>query len=195
MRAAFWFRAPPRAQVNQRVDDPRDEKSLDEIVSDLSSDWRIRCVRAALGATLMFMILLIILAPLLLAIYSGVESRAQYIFKWVSGLDFFAALFLTFLVIDATIYSRVFMRRLTVTSTKWPYATIRKYRLRFIWPTNMILEIEQIFSSWLSAPVASLNWSISRLSPWRFCYFRVVSYSMISPCRGHWWSRMQQYCA
>ena len=58
-------------------------------------------------------------------------SRAQSLFEWVTRCDGLATLFLTFLVADATIYSRSFIKRLTVISTQWPYSTIMKYRLRF----------------------------------------------------------------
>jgi hypothetical protein len=132
MRAALWFRSLPRAQVNLRDDDPRDEKSLDEIVSDLSSHWMIRCLRAGLGTALMLLLLSIILAPFSDPPFIPARgSRAQSIFRWVTLSDFLAALFLTFLIIDATIYSRLFMKRLTVISTKWPYSTILKYKLNF----------------------------------------------------------------
>jgi hypothetical protein len=114
MRAAFWFRSLPRAQVDRRDDDPRDEKSLNEIVSDLSSHWMIRCLRAGLGTALMLLLLSIILAPFSDPLFTPARgSRAQSIFRWVTLSDFLAALFLTFLVIDATIYSRLFMKRLT----------------------------------------------------------------------------------
>jgi len=131
-RAALWFPPLTQAQVNRRDDDPRDEKSLDEIVSDLSSYWMIRCLRALLGAAVMFLILFIILKPFSDPLFVPARgSRAQSIFRWATSSDFLASLFLTFLVIDATIYSRFFMKRLTVISTKWPCSTINKYKLSF----------------------------------------------------------------
>jgi hypothetical protein len=107
---------PPRssAEIDQREDDPRDEKPLSDIVNDSPNHWTARCVRAGLNTALMFLLLYVILAPLsdpppIL----GRGSRAQSIYWWISLSDFLAALYLTFLVADATIYSRAFVGRLT----------------------------------------------------------------------------------
>ena len=65
IRAALWFRPLPQAVIDQRDDDPRDEKPLSEIVTtQLSSHWIIRCLRAAIATLGMFVILTLIVEPL-----------------------------------------------------------------------------------------------------------------------------------
>jgi hypothetical protein len=134
IRAALWFHPLPKAVIDQRDDDPRDEKPLSEIVTtQLSSHWIVRCLRAAIATLGMFIILRLIVEPLSdgAMFVPARGSLARFIFGRVTFWDGLATLFLTFLVADATIYSRSFIKRLTVISTQWPYSTIMKYRLRF----------------------------------------------------------------
>jgi hypothetical protein len=134
IRAALWFHPLPQAVIDQHDDDPRDEKPLSEIVTtQLSSHWIVRCLRAGLATLVMVIIISAILRPLSdgETLVPARGDRAQSLFHWVTRCDFLATMFLTFLVADATIYSRSFIRRLTLISTQWPYSTIIKYRLRF----------------------------------------------------------------
>jgi hypothetical protein len=133
VRACLWFRPLPSAALSQRDDDPRDEKALSEFVTEASSHWLVRFIRAATETALMFGLLWLILRPL-----SGPPSYipargslAQSIYSWGSLTEFLAALFLTFLVVDATLYSRSFIKWLTFVDTKWNDDTTNQYKRRF----------------------------------------------------------------
>src|SRR5262249_45062049 len=102
------------------------------IIPEPSSHWMIRCLRAFIATVVM---------SFFLALWSYLLSDAPYIpargslaqsgFMLVTRLNFIAALFLTFLVADATLYSRAFIKRLTAISTIWGWRTISKYQRRF----------------------------------------------------------------
>jgi hypothetical protein len=134
VRACLWFRPLPFAALRQRDDGPRDEKkALSEFVTEASSHWLVRSIRAVIETALMFGLLWLILRPL-----SGPSpyipargSLAQSIYFWGSLTEFLAALFLTFLVVDATLYSRSFIKWLTFVDTKWNDDTTNQYKRYF----------------------------------------------------------------
>jgi hypothetical protein len=132
-RPVIWF--PPLKDVGsyQHDDDPREIMPFTQIVSGVSGRWWMRCLRAVLGTTLMML-----LVGGTIALIFGVQmfdpargARAHSLFDWISRFEVFTNLFLTFLVADAAIYSRAFIKRLTKISTRWPDLTLQQYRLRF----------------------------------------------------------------
>jgi len=97
-----------------------------------SGKWQIRCIRAASYTALMILVCLIILFPIFGA--PNIPARgdlAHAICLWVTLLNGIAALFLTFLVVDATLYSRAFVARLMEISTIWPGNTLHKFKQNF----------------------------------------------------------------
>jgi hypothetical protein len=131
--ALLWFRPIAFADLNQRDDDLRAERSLGDIVPEPSGHWMIRCLRAFIATVVMFLFL-ILLSYLLpdSTLYIPARGRlAQSGFWLVSLVGFIAALFLTFLVADATLYSRAFIKRLTTISTIWGQQTFSKYKTLF----------------------------------------------------------------
>jgi hypothetical protein len=89
---------------------------------------RIRCLRAAIGTVGMMLLWSLVLAPVFGDLTVPARgTRASDIYWWVTLLDVIPTLFLTFLVADATLYSRTFISRLTQISTVWPDPTFAKF--------------------------------------------------------------------
>jgi hypothetical protein len=130
--ALLWFRPLAFDDVNQRDDNVRDEQPLGKIVPEPSGHWRIRCLRALFATGVMYSFVMLWSYVLVEAHYMPARgSFAQSSFWWVSRANFIAALFLTFLVADATLYSRSFIKRLTAMSTIWGQPTILQYQGHF----------------------------------------------------------------
>jgi hypothetical protein len=132
-RAVVWFRPLKDAGPYQHDDDPREVMPFAQIVSAVSGRWWMRCLRAVLGTTLMML-----LVGGTLALIFGAQmfdpargGRAHSLFDRISEFEVFTNLFLTFLVADAALYSRAFIKRLTKISTHWPDLTLEQYGLRF----------------------------------------------------------------
>jgi hypothetical protein len=84
-------------------------------------------MRAAIG-TLAMILLWLVLAP----IFGEPNAPARgdlafYLYRGVTILDVIATLFLTFLVADATLYSRSFVRQLTAIRSEWPARTVEHF--------------------------------------------------------------------
>jgi hypothetical protein len=97
-----------------------------------SGKWQIRCIRAASYTALMMLVCWAILFPIFGA--PNVPARgdlARAIYLGVTFLNVGATLFLTFLVVDATLYSRAFVARLMAISTVWPGNTLHKFKQNF----------------------------------------------------------------
>ncbi len=58
-------------------------------------------------------------------------ALASWLYWIVTMADVFATIFLTFLVADASLFSRSFIERLTAMTTEWPTATVNKFRSMF----------------------------------------------------------------
>jgi hypothetical protein len=133
--ALLWFRPLAFTDLNLRDDEVelRTKQSLEEIVPGPSGHWTIRCLRALIATVVMFL-LLFLWSFLLSDNADYIPARgnlAQSSFSWVSMANFIAALFLTFLVADATLYSRAFIKRLTASNTVWKSQVISKYHKLF----------------------------------------------------------------
>jgi hypothetical protein len=117
----------------QHEDDAREEMAFNEIVPAVSGRWRMRFLRALLGTALMMLFVITILAPVSgsLIFNPARGERAEWLFNTVSLIEVVTTLFLTFLVADATLYSRSFIKRLSKISTRWPPLTIDQYWRRF----------------------------------------------------------------
>jgi hypothetical protein len=86
-----------------------------------------RLMRAAIG-TLAMILLWLVLAP----IFGQPNTPARgdlafYLYRGVTSLDVVATLFLTFLVADATLYSRSFVKQLTAVRSEWPARTVEHF--------------------------------------------------------------------
>jgi hypothetical protein len=84
-------------------------------------------MRAAIG-TLAMILLWLVLAP----IFGEPNTPARgdlafYLYRGVTSLDVVATLFLTFLVADATLYSRSFVKQLTAVRSEWPARTVEHF--------------------------------------------------------------------
>jgi hypothetical protein len=71
---------------------------------------------------------------ILVPIFGGLHlpargDRAREIYSAVTRVEVIATLFLIFLVADATLCSRTFIKRLTAVSTVWPPKTIAQFQL------------------------------------------------------------------
>ena len=132
-RAVVWFPPMKNTGPYQHEDDAREEMAFNEIVPAVSGRWRMRFLRALLGTALMMLFVITILAPVSgsLIFNPARGERAEWLFNTVSLIEVVTTLFLTFLVADATLYSRSFIKRLSKISTRWPPLTIDQYWRRF----------------------------------------------------------------
>jgi hypothetical protein len=135
--SAFWSIVwlPPlgKAGVLLLDEESRDEMPFEEISGRVyAGRWYLRCARAIIGTLLMLLLSWIIISP----IFGGASfdpargTLARGLFVSITLIEVFTTFFLTFLVVDATLYSCLFIKRLTEVSTKWPDATVQKYKVR-----------------------------------------------------------------
>ena len=92
-----------------------------------SSTSQIRCIRASFyTAVMMLVIWSWILVPIFGSpdYFPGRGTLSHNIYRAATIAEVVATLFLTFLVVDATLYSRSFIKRLTDVRTDWPNETI-----------------------------------------------------------------------
>jgi hypothetical protein len=129
LAAMLWF--PPESSYRSPQgcdDDGRRKVAFLHIVTRMSLRSRIRCLRAAIGTVGMMLLWSLVLAPVFGDLTVPARgTRASDIYWWVTLLDVIPTLFLTFLVADATLYSRTFISRLTQISTVWPDPTFAKF--------------------------------------------------------------------
>ena len=131
-RSLLWF--PPSSSYRQLGRDESGRCKLD--VRDISCWFALkspaRCIRAAVGTIGMVLLWKLILAPVFGEPH--VPARGDYAlenYHWVAFLDVVATLFLIFLVVDATLYQREFISRLTRVSTVWPKEISGRYAQRY----------------------------------------------------------------
>lgn len=133
-RACLWIRRLPPEAIVQREDDPRNMKMpISEITTQITSHWVIRLARS-FSYTFIIAVSLICwfwLRPDLLPYVPTRGGRAYSIFNWVSAVDFFTTMFLTCLIVDATLYSRSFINWLTFVRTKRDTDTMKEYLRRY----------------------------------------------------------------
>lgn len=126
----LWFPPPPDTSGAAPKDgDERPRVKFKKLKVGASDRWWARCLRAAGAVAAMMVLWIVVLQP----IFGGLAvpargSRAQAIYFSVSLLNVLATLFLTFLVVDANIYSRTFIKRLTAVHTIWPGNTRKQVR-------------------------------------------------------------------
>jgi hypothetical protein len=94
---------------------------------DRSSGVEARLMRAFAGTLGMF-VLWIILHPILGKPNMTTRGFLVYeIFRAATLIDVFTTMFLIFLVADATLYSRAFIKRLTAIHSEWPKGTAKQF--------------------------------------------------------------------
>jgi hypothetical protein len=125
--AILWFQPrndqPPE---NRR----RPTACFEEVSGGFSVKWQARCIRAAIGTLMMVLVWNLILVPIFGDLRLPARGdRAREIYSAVTRVEVIATLFLIFLVADATMCSRVFIKRLTAVSTLWPPKTIAQFQL------------------------------------------------------------------
>jgi hypothetical protein len=128
----LWF--PPQSTYTKPEYDAMGRRKVrfEEIFFGPANKWCIRCLRAAVGTGIMALVAMLILVPVFGKPYVPVRGdRARDMYWWVTVFDGLSTLFLTFLVTDATLYSRAFIVRLTRISTVWPDNTVKKFEQRF----------------------------------------------------------------
>jgi hypothetical protein len=121
----FWRNYPPSRSGE------RPPVSFSHLGSGFSGDRRARCTRAGIATLGMF-----ILGFILTAIWGqpNVPVRgalASWLYFIVTLADVFATIFLIFLVTDASLFSRSFIKRLTAVTTVWPPETVNKFHTMF----------------------------------------------------------------
>ena len=120
----FWRSYPPSSSGEPPV-------SFTDLELGFAGDRRARCTRAGIATLAMF-----ILGLILTVLWGqpnvpvrGPVARELYLIVTIA--DALATMFLTFLVTDASLFSRSFIKRLTAVTTKWPPATVNKFRAMF----------------------------------------------------------------
>jgi hypothetical protein len=125
--AILWFR--PRND-QPRENRPRPKVCFEEVSGGFAVTWQARCIRAAIGTLMMMLVWNLILVPIFGDLHLPARGdRAREIYSAVTLVEVIATLFLIFLVADATICSRAFIKRLTAVSTLWPPKTIAQFQL------------------------------------------------------------------
>jgi hypothetical protein len=117
----LWF--PPLTSDHNPLgydDSGRPKEQFVEIVREFPLKWEIRCLRALVGTLLMMAVWFLILVPVFGDLTAPARGqRAQVIYCFATLFDVMPTLFLTFLVVDATLLSRKFISRLTQIGTVW----------------------------------------------------------------------------
>jgi hypothetical protein len=87
-------------------------------------------VRAGIGTVAMVLFWTVILVPVFghVTFNPARGARANWLFHTTTLVEVWSTLFLTFLVADATLYSRAFIKRLAAINTRWSDTTFDKYR-------------------------------------------------------------------
>ena len=125
IKALLWFDRPPSGPGECP------EGRFEEIVGGFAVGWLARCIRAVTGGVAMFA-LWWILAPIFGEPYAPARGMlVREIYSLVTIIEVVLTLFLIFVVADAALFSRAFIKRLTAIKTQWPPETIRKFTIRF----------------------------------------------------------------
>jgi hypothetical protein len=123
--ALLWLGSLPRAEGY------RPRVRFEDLMGKFAIRWPARCIRALIATLLMFWVW---------AILSGVfgepniPSRGSFagsFFRWITGFEVLFTVFLIFVVADATLLSRAFIKRLTAVETIWPGTTLSIFQGRF----------------------------------------------------------------
>ena len=142
LAAMLWF--PPESSYRNplgRDDSGRRKVAFLHIATRLSLRSGTHCLRAAVGTLGMILLWSLVLAPVFGDLSVPARgTRAREIYSWVTLLDVMPTLFLTFLVADATLYSRTFISRLTQISTVWPDQTFDKFARRYGLPRGALAD-------------------------------------------------------
>jgi hypothetical protein len=125
IKALLWFDRPPSGPGECR------EGKFEEIVGSFAVGWLARCIRAGIGTAAMFA-LWQVLDPIFGEPYAPARGRLVVaIFSKVTIIEVVLTLFLIFLVADAALFSRMFIKRLTAIKTQWPRETVQKFTAQF----------------------------------------------------------------
>jgi hypothetical protein len=132
IRSLLWFPSGVRSSMVGDDDEQRPKKWFTMIAVRYSGSWQVRCLRAAIGVALMGLLWSVILTPIFGDPNDPARGhRAQHLYDVVTFCEVLSTLFLTFLVADATLYSREFINRLTAVSTEWPRETVAEFMQRY----------------------------------------------------------------
>jgi hypothetical protein len=129
LRAAWTLQpvlVPPGDPYNP---DGRPRRRMDELIQQFHISGRTgaRALRAGVAALLM-MVLWWMLCLVLGYPYSPARgSLVSFAYSLITIVDVVATLFLTFVVIDATLYSRAFILVLTAIRSEWPGRTVQLF--------------------------------------------------------------------
>jgi hypothetical protein len=93
--------------------------------------WQARLTRAAVAAAVMFAFWVILCMIFGWPHNFARSSVSKYLYLVATIMDVVTTLFLIFIVVDATLYSKAFIRCLTVAQSNWPEPTKRLFRQRF----------------------------------------------------------------
>jgi hypothetical protein len=139
----IWF--PPQSSYPNPLgcdDADRPKVRFLQIVTRYSLRWWVRCMRAGIATVFMMLVIWpLILVPVFGRLTVPVRGvRAGEIYSWVTLFNVITTLFLTFLIVDATLYSRKFISRLTRISTVWPDQTFAKFARRYGLPRGALAD-------------------------------------------------------
>jgi hypothetical protein len=128
----FWFPLQNCERTTLRDGETRKSDLFINISNGYAANWKMRCLRALVWTLLLALLWQWVLVPIFGNPSVMVRGeRVRKIYDAITIPDVYATLFLTFLVADATLYSRSFIIRLTAIATKWPSATVAGLKERF----------------------------------------------------------------
>ena len=123
--ALLWFGSLPREEGDGR------QVPFEKLKGGFAGRPLARCIRALIATLMMF-------APglILLGLFGepNIPSRGAFagsFFWWITLFEVLFTVFLIFLVADATLMSRAFIKRLTAVETIWPGTTRSIFQGRF----------------------------------------------------------------
>jgi hypothetical protein len=123
--ALLWFHRSLPSSVQRPM------FKFEEVVGAFAARWPARCIRAGIG-TMAMLALWYILAPIFATFGSvhvpGRGSLVQAIYLQVTMIEAILTWYLIFIVADAALFSRAFIKRLTAIKTVWPPNTAKKFK-------------------------------------------------------------------
>jgi hypothetical protein len=127
--ALFWLHRAPTGSAK------RPKFKFEELFGGFAFGWPARCIRASIGTVAMFA-LWQILVPIFGEPYVPARGPlVREIYLLVTTIEVVLTLFLIFVVADAGLFSRGFIKRLTAIKTQWPQETVQKFTSQFNLPS------------------------------------------------------------
>jgi hypothetical protein len=118
-------------QLAPREEGNRRQVLFEKLKGGFAGRRLARCIRALIATLLMFGLGLILVGVFGPPNIPGRGSLAPGVFWRVTLVEVFFTLFLIFLVADATLLSRAFIKRLTAVRTIWPDTALGVFQGRF----------------------------------------------------------------